>query len=296
MDIAEKRVYDDAAGRVRLAVATGSGLAIVGISGDAVGEFGLALRDSVRAIAPVGEGRLLVATADSVALVALADDGSIAAVDRSVPTGLGGASALSVAEGAAFAALDDGTLRRAPLDDLVSTTDGDAPASGDRWRTVGTVPPVRRADGPLLATAEGVYRATTDGLAHVGLEDVRDVAAAGPYAAAESGLYRLGPGWTAERGDATERVTAAVGAAGGEPEPAHAVQDDRLLERVDGAWVERSVPNSGPIADVAYAPAEHQPAATYAVAADGTVLVDAGDGWRSRSLGLPGVEGCTVVE
>lgn len=281
MDIAEKRIFDDAAGRTRLAVGTGSGLAIVGLSGDAIGEFGLALRDPIRDLAAAGAGRLLVATDEDVLLVRVAAGEAVAAVEAVTETGGGATDAVAVADDAAsaadpvaavLAAGPDGVVRRAPL----------AHGVGD-WTALGEAD-VRAADGRLLATADGVSRAGADGIDHVGLDDARDVAAAGPYAATADGCYRLGPGWTRELDGGFDLVEA--GTAG---ERAHAAAGETLRERTGDGWVEAEWPATAPVAGVAYGEA------TYAVAADGTVLVDAGEGWRTRSIGLPDVTGCVVV-
>lgn len=286
MDIAEKRVFDAAAGRTRLAVGTGAGLAVVGISDDVIGEFGLAIRDPVRDLAAAGEGRLLVATGTDVLVVRLAG-GDVAATADVVESGAGPADAVAVVDRgalagggsavAAIAAGSDGVVRRASLADA----DADSPARD--WTALGEAD-VRAADGRLLAAADGVYRIGDDRIDHVGLDDVRDVAAAGPLAATADGCYRLGPGWTRDL-----EGTFDVVAADRDRDRAHAASGTDLSERTDDGWAEAAWPLAAPVAGVAYGEA------TYAVAADGTVLADAGDGWRTRSIGLPDVTGCVVV-
>jgi len=291
MDIAEKRVFDAAAGRTRLAVGTGAGLAIVGVSGDVVGEFGLAVREPVRDLAAAGErsdggdGRLLVATEEDVLVVTVAGGDDVAAIDGAAETGAGPADAVAVADGAATVAGSDGTVRRASLDD----GEGGSPSDLD-WTAIGQAD-VRAADGRLLAAADGVYRVGTGGRAggdaaldHVGLDDVRDVAAGGPFAATGEGLFRLGPGWTRELEGAFDLVAAdPVG------DRTHAIDEGGLRQRTDDGWIEADWPAEAPVAGVAYGEA------TYAMTRGGTVLVEAGDGWRTRSIGLPDVTGCVVV-
>jgi len=297
MDIAEKRVYEASAGRTRLAVATGQGLAVVGISADVIGEFGLALRESVRDVVAVGEGRLLVATEDDLRVVVLGGDG-IAETVGTAATGAGPTEAVSVADvadggaSAVIAAGSDGLVRRVELSALLDAA-ADSDAAVD-WTPLGEAA-VRTADGRLLAAEDGVHRAGADGIGHVGLDDARDVAvpaaaaAFGPLAATAEGLFRLGPGWTAERSGAFD-VVSARSSAPSEGPLAHAGSGEELLERVDGAWGAIEWPARASVADVAYSEE-----AVYAVAKDGTVLVDAGDGWRTRSIGLPDVRRCAVV-
>lgn len=281
MDIAEKRVFDSAAGRTRLAVGTRAGLAIVGSSGDVIGEFGLALREPVRDLAAAGEGRLLVATDEDVLLVRVAAGEDVAALEDVAETGAGAADAVAVADGAAIVAGSDGVVRRAEFDgaDGLDTTEiGEAD--------------VRAADGRLLAAADGVYRVRVAGVGgresdatdHVGLDDARDVAAAGPFAATGDGCYRLGPGWLRDLEGGFDVVAATPD--GGR---AHAAADVDLHERAGDGWVEAAWPADAPVGDLAYGEA------TYAVARDGTVLVDATDGWRTRSIGLPDTRCCVVV-
>ncbi|GAB3689271.1 hypothetical protein GCM10028857_24410 [Salinarchaeum chitinilyticum] len=305
MDIAEKRVYDAAnAGRTRLAVATGQGLAVVGISADVIGEFGLALREPVRDVVAAGDGRLLVATDEDLLVVALGDDG-VAATVSSAGTGAGGTAAVTVADDAVVAAGSDGVVRRAPRSAVLGTAiehaGDDDPAA---WTDLGEAT-VRAADRTLLATPGGVYRAGDSSIEHVGLDDARDVAApangtAGPFAATGSGLFRLGPGWTEERAGAFDLVATVDGAtepasdAGDERGPAaYAAAGTDLLARTDGAWSPIEWPAASPVAGVA---CDDDGNPIYAVAADGTVCADAGDGWRTRSIGLRNVTGCCVVE
>lgn len=255
--LSEKRMYGERRRETRCYVATAMGVAYVAVSDDQIGRFGLAHRCTARDVA-AGDGRLFVATEEDV----LIDEDPREDGGTVEPTGFGPAVAVGGGE-EPLAASPDG--RVAALED-------------DEWRDLDAVPEVRAVDGDLVATADGVYRRDGDGLAHVGLEDVRDVAAAGRYAATDSGVFRERDGWEREvSGSAT--VVASDG------DRAHAVGGGDLLERVDGAWEPAGAPREG-VVDVAY------DEAAFAVTADGTVLVDpvsAKDGapeWRTRSLGL----------
>lgn len=314
MDIAEKRVYETSQGRTRLAVATGQGLAIVGISADVIGEFGLALREPVRDVAALGDGRVLAATDDDLLLVAIGEDG-VAAVVGTESTGAGATDAVAIADDAVIAAGADGTVRRAPIDAVLDADAGD-PQDDARieWTVIGEAS-VRAADGRLLAAADGVYRVEADGIEHVGLDDARDVAApegvdaSGPFAATADGLYRLGPGWVEEREGRFDLVSTAAGppATGGARHRAHAAADGDLIARTDDGWTAVDWPAGAPVAGIAYGADADAAGAdvdagdvddappVFAVAEDGTVLADAGDGWRTRSIGLPDVAGCAIV-
>lgn len=261
----EKRVYGERREATAVYAATGLGLARVAVSGDRAGRIELVRRGTMRDVAGA-DGRLLVATPEDV-LVGTAEGFE--------PTGFGPAVAVGVGADLLVAADPDGRIAR-----LV----------GDDWQDVGTVDGPRRFDGAFLATAGGVARVDSDGLDRLGLDGVRDVAAAGPYAATDGGLYRLDDGeWTTARDGAAELVAA-------DAERAHVVAGDALYEREGDAWVRRDLPVAGRVADVAYGEA------TYAATADGTFLVDAppdatpdgGGGWRHRALGLPDVASVAV--
>jgi hypothetical protein len=193
--------------------------------------------------------------------VATNEDVLIGTSDDVESTGFGPADAVGVGDG--LLAAGDGRLAR---------------YHEDGWSTLARIEAVRGIDGSLLATADGVYR---DDGTHVGLEAVTDVAAAGPLAATGSGLYYLANGWMAALDTAVDVVTAG-------PDVAHAA--GRTLYEGDAGreWRRVEYPVAAPVVDLAYGPA------TYAVTADGTFLVDAGDGWRHRSLGLSDVAGVAV--
>jgi hypothetical protein len=260
----EKRVYGDATGATELAVACDLGVAVVAVSADIVGEFSLAHRCQARDVA-AGPASLAVATAETV-LVGVGGEFE--------PTEFGPAVAVGFDGEALLAAGPDGAVAR---------------RDGRAWTGLGALDAVRAIDGDLVAAAGGVYRATDDGLDHVGLSDVRDVAVGGtPLAATADGCYYLGPGWDRALDGAFEAVA-------GSARRGHAATADALYA-ADGerwgpsdTWDDLAVPVDGPLADVAHGDG------VYAVTDAGTLLVDVGDGWRTRRLGLPGVSGLAVA-
>jgi hypothetical protein len=273
ISIDEKRVYGAKTGTTAVFVATGAGLARVELSDDRVGEFGLVHRGGVRDVAG-HDGRLAAAT-DGDALVGTGD--------AFRPTGFGPATAVGWHDGALVAA-GDGRVARfdaagSAEADATDAATGDEPLDGE-WTTLCEVADVRTVAGDTVAATGGLFR--LDG-SHVGLSDARDYAPAVPLAATGNGLYYLGNGWM----DALPGDVRAVAAA---PDGrAHAATPDALFVRSPGAdgygpdaWAATDLPVDGHVVDVAYGPD-----ATYAVTAEGTVLANAGDGWRDRPLGLP---------
>lgn len=277
--IDEKRVYDEKTGRTDAYVATAAGVARVSVSGDIVGEFSLVHRCTARDIA-AGGAHLAVATAEDV-LVGPPDD-----LGR---TGFESATAVGFRDGPVAAGRGrvarhrgTGAGTRAGVGTGTGTEKRDGNGNGNRddgeWEELGRVADVRAIDGDLLAAADGVHR--LDGT-HVGLSNANDVATAGaPLAATGDGLYRLGNGWM-EVLDGDFRAVASDG------ERAHAATLDVLYGRRDGEWDVVDTPVDDPVVGVAYGEA------VYAVTADGTFLVDAGNGWRARSLGLSGA--CAIA-
>lgn len=273
-EVRESRVYVDQSETVEAYVAAELGVAVAHVSRDKVGEFSLVHRCTARDTATTALG-IAAATDDG---VLVGDDDGFAA------TGFGPAVAVGSYDGGVLAGDEDGGL---------------AHFDGDAWTTVGSVDgDVRSLDGDLVAASNGAYRVTDDGLSAVGLEDARDVAAAGvPLAATPDGLYRLGAGWMdAIDGvfevTASDPVTADAGALG----RAHAATSDALYEHDadsevgDEAWRTRDLPVDSPVADVAYATD-----AVVVLTADGALAVDAGDGFRHRSLGLRDAASLAVV-
>ena len=275
----EDRIYADRLGKSDVFVATEMGVAVVSVSNDRIGQFSLDHRCLAHDVAATG-GRLLVATDEDVLLV---ED----ATDRSYETtGFGPAVAVGFPDGP-VAAGPDGRVARYHEE-------------REEWERVGTVGDVRAIDGDLLAAGDGVYR-VGENLEHVGLDDARDISTAGtPLAATGDGLYRLGPGWTR---DIDGVFTVVAGAAANEnpatdSDRAHAATDETLYERVEGAWKVSPVPADDPLVDVGYV----ADGGVVAVTAAGQMLIDpvaakdGATGWRSRSLGLPGLSALAVPE
>lgn len=264
--IEEKRVYADKAGKTEVFVAGDAGIVVVDVSDDLVGGFSLEYRCAPRDVA-AGGGDVAVATADDV--VALSQG-------EFVETGFGAAAAVG---------FDDGDLLAADADGVVARLSR-GEESPDEWVEIGTVEgDVRAIDGEFVATATGVYRAggsEREGFDHVGLTDVHDVSAGGvPLAAAGDGLYTLGNGWMeALAGDF--HVVASDGDA------AHAATPDALYAR-ETEWTPVDLPIEESIRDVDYAPA-----ATLAVAADGTLLIESERGWRTQNVGVGETVGLAV--
>lgn len=314
-DLAEDRVYDERAGKQLVFAGTGLGVAVVETSGDAIGRFRLVQECDVRDLAGEG-GWLAVATPEDVLARAVGEDDESCASsedsprdedapddedapvgeggdDQWVETGFGPAVAVGFDAGDLLAAAPDGELGRV-VDVAADPTD---------WLAVAEVDgAVRALDGPLVGASDGVYRFTPDGIFDVGLADVRDVSAKGvPLAATGDGLFRLGNGWLRELDDGVDVVAGVGGGDGGGSDGGrdgggddggdggdalalgHAAADDRLYEYRAGSaggWRERTTP-AGPVVDVAYGER------TYALASDGTFLLDRGDEWATRALGLP---------
>ncbi|WP_122089479.1 HVO_0234 family beta-propeller protein [Halalkalicoccus subterraneus] len=154
---------------------------------------------------------------------------------------------------------------------------------GEEWTDIGSLDDVRAANGDLLATGEGVYR-VGDGLDHVGLEGVHDVSVPGvPLAATDAGIYRLGNGWMHEFEGEFDRVSG-IGSPG--ELSLGATLAAGALSTYDGEWHERETPE--PFVAVAVGEA------VYGASSDGTLYVDAGDGWRSQALGVSGIRAMLV--
>jgi hypothetical protein len=277
--IDEKRVFDDAAPPVPVFVAAAQGLVVARLSDDTVGEFSLAKRCTARDLAVGPDGTLVLATDEATLIAPDADP------ERLQETGFGSATTVSVVDDprAVVAADESGRVARLPLpDDAFDTDAGEITETEEDWTGLGTVEDVRAADGRLVAAADGVRRLTESGLDDAGLDDARDVAARGaPLVATGEGLYELGNGWMVAR----EGPFATVATDG---ERAHAVADDgTVLGRSEGgaAWTDLDLPTGDRIVDVTYTPD-----AVVAATDSGSLLANAGDGWRSRAVGVTGVQ------
>lgn len=260
----EKRVYGDTVEETRAFVASDVGVTRVEVAGDQIGRFSMVYDDPATSIAGA-DGRLVVGT-ESEVLIGTGDD--------FVETGFGPADVVGIADGTPLAVSPDGAVGR---------------LQGDDWESIGTVTRPRRMDGDLLATRDGVVR-VADGLVDLGGgTDVRDVAAAGPYAATGHGLLSYADGWTRIAGGDCTIVVA-------DGDRAHAVSDDGLLVASGDDWLVRDLPADAAFADLGYGES------LYAVTADGTFFVyadpdlapDGRGGWRSRALGVRHVVGLAV--
>jgi len=275
--LTEKRVFGDKSGTTDVFVASDTGLVGVSVSADQVGEFGLAHRGAVATVA-AGDRGVLIGTDEGVRHSEPTDGTTPRAQSRAFATldgePFGSAVAVGWGPGGPLAADADGTVA------------GHDPTDG--WVSQGETPGVRAVDGGLVAAADGVYRLTAGGLDHVGLDDARDVAGHGvPLAATASGLFRLANGWQSVQETPVDRV-----ASDGHGH-AHAVGPDGLRRRAgddEGAWVPTELPVGSPAVDVAYGGG-----IVAAVTDDGTLCVDAGDGWRHQLLGVHGVNEIAVA-
>lgn len=240
--IDEKRVHGANTEPMALFVATDIGLARVAVAGERVGEIELRDRRPARDLAFSGE-------------LAVATDEDVLIGESLEKSEFGPATAVG---------FDDELIAAAPDGTVARRIDGE-------WHDCGSVETVRAIDGDLLATDDGIYRLTDDGLQYAGLDRVRDVATAGiPRAATATGLYRLGNGWLDDLdGDFTMVNT--------DGERAHAATPEGFYAHDDGEWrpVERKS-----VAAVAYA------GRVYAGTRDGTLLVETDDGWRDHPLGV----------
>lgn len=276
-DVAHDRVFDDQTGKVDVLVAARLGVVDVELSGDRVGRFGVEHRCLARDVAVDG-GTVAVASDEDLMLAGdLAD--AMVPVDETVSdgartyasTGFGPAVAVDVVDDRVFVASDDGRVLRYE------------PAAGD-WHDLGSVESPRAIDAPLVGADDGVYR-LADGLDYTGLSAVRDVDAhTVPLAATDDGLYALGNGWMKRR-DGAFSVVSTDGVR------AYAADEDGVYRRHDDDWHPVSLPVDEPVADVAFTPD-----AVLVLTEAGTLLADAGDGWRTRSLGVVDAAALAVLD
>ena len=275
VSIEEKRVYRGEDNSTPVYVAGSFGVAVVETSDDLVGEFGLERQCTARDVAS-RRGRIAVAT-DENTLVYGPEGFEPLAVGASTAVGFDGDDLL--------VAREDGAVFR---------------EDGAEWRQLGRLEDVRAIDGPLLASASGVYQAEARDLEHVGLDEVRDVSTAGvPLAATAEGLYTLGNGWMEVASgeflavSATERT--------GRLGRAHAASTDGVVCYEDDEWHAVEVPTDDPVVALDHGNDAYESPkiegsevvnrsdAVYGATADGTFLLSVGDGWRTQLLGLQGV-------
>jgi len=280
--LTEKRVFGSKFGTTALFVASETGLVEVSVSADQIGEFGLAHRGAVGAVA-VDDRGVLIGTDGGVRHSDPDTDEESRTVQSRAFSPLGDASfgdpvAVGWGPGGAVAADTAGVVFEWSRE-------------GGDWHRLGETEGVRAVDGGLLAASDGVYRLADDGLEHVGLSAVRDVAGHGtPLAATADGLFALGNGWQRVETGRFDRV-----ASDGHGH-AHAMGPSGLLRHAEGeagsvvdGWESDELPVGSPVVDVAYGSG-----IVAAVTEDGTLAVDAGDGWRHQLLGVQGVCGLAV--
>lgn len=284
----ERRLFEPRGQQTAAYVASDLGVVRVDLAPDRIGEFSLVERCEAAA----------VAASDSLVAVGTPERVLIDRSDGFERVGFGPAVAVGVDGQTVFAADPNGAVGR-----LDAAAVGEAGAT-DGWEHVGTVPEPRRFDGRLLAAGDGVYRvdderSRLDDAGSLESAGARDVAAAGPYAATDSGVFRLG-------GDAWQQeYEGAASVVASDGERTHALAAEGLLERdggqssdaAGGSWQRLALPDGAEPVDLAHG------ASLLAVTGDGRFLVAAADdqatdgrgGWRSRTLGVRGVVGLAVV-
>ena len=289
ISIEEKRVYSGSAGRTDVFVASGLGLVRVAVSGDKVGEFTMVTRGTVRdvAVTPRSDApdRIAVATDEDLRVGSLAAEDHVAGDELDLTdAGVGPTVAVDDHDGDFLVASGDGG---------VSVVDAETDErSIDR---IGSVDDPHAVDAPLVAAADGVHRVVGDdpaaaSLSKVGLAAVRDVAGAGvPLAATADGLYYLGNGWMDARSGAADVV-----AADGEGH-ALAATEEGFYRHADDAWGPDSWDLAALPVDERVVAAGYGPGVALAITEEGTLCVDAGDGWRHQVIGARDVEGIAAT-
>ena len=270
LSIEEKRVFSSKAGKTEVFVAAGVGCVVVDVSGDRVGGFRVDHHCTARDVAG-RDGRIVLATDEDVLLAPGYD-----ALSFGPAVGVGLTSDAVVAVG------EDGHVGTLAFD---AALDG-----ATSWRTVGSVDDPRAVDGRLVAAEDGVFRVSGRDLRHAGLDDVRDVAAAGPFAATGDGLFYLGNGWMEIEDGQWDLVDAAPDGR------AHAVGAAGIRRRTEadgGEWlpVDRTESLATDETPVEFAYGDD---IVCAGTDGGTFLVDAGDGPRTQVLGLRDVGGVAI--
>ncbi len=283
--LTEKRVFGSKHGTTELFVASETGLVGVTVSADKIGEFGLTIRGETTAVA-ASEAGVLAAGKPGV---------------QYSPPNDGDATAQSRVFETAGSEVDDPVvdLTWGPEGPVAVTatqvwvptawsTDDSVVDTDVSWEPVGELEEIRAVSGSLVAASDGVYRLTDEGLDHVGLTAVRDIAAHGtPLAATDEGLFSLGNGWQQVAAGAFRRV----GSDG--HGHARAVGDGKLLQSDTAstdAWTDDELPVDARVVDVGYGGG-----VVAAITDNGTLCLAAGDGWRQQLLGVRGVAGVAVA-
>lgn len=267
MTVEEDRIYDDRREGAVAVVASELGVVVVELAGSQIGRFRVDRRGDARDV-----------DADEVVAVATDEDVYVYdpdAEDPYRPTDFGPAVAVGVDGDNPVAATADRRICR--------RVDGD-------WFDLATIDhDVRAVNGDLVAAADGIYRADPDGLDHVGLDDGRDVAWRGPYAATGDGLYELANGWMKACDGAFDVVACSP-----DRDRAHAASGSDVYAREDDEWVPIEVPADAPVAGFGYAAGDVP--ATYAITVEGRMLArEVGDEeWRTRHVGVDGVRGLAI--
>lgn len=259
-DIDEKRIFTEKTTERVAFVAAELGLLIVRLAADRVGDYGIAQRCSPHDLATSGTNIALAAED-----VYLGDETGIEPTDFGPSAAVGNHS---------------GVVAASPEGDLARYT-----TSPPGWEALGTLDGVTAIDGDLIGTESGVYRLPE--LTPVGLDQVRDIETNGiPLAATQTGLYRLGNGWMDVLAGDFQMVS---GPADGDF-PTYAATPTTCYEYRDGDWQSLELPTTAPIVDAAFGDCP------YLLAADGTLIANAGDGWRPHPVGITKAIGIAIPE
>lgn len=259
-DIDEKRIFAEQTTAQVAFVAAELGVLTVRLAEDRVGDYGIARRCSPRDIAASGT-RVALAAED----VYLGDEKEIAGTDFGPSVAVGDSA---------------GVIAASPHGDLARYHE-----ASPHWEDIGAVAAVTAIDGDLVGTESGLYRLPA--LTPAGLDEVRDIDASGlPLAATKTGLYRLGNGWM----DVLTGDFQMVSGPANDEFPTYAATPSTCYEHHEGEWQPLELPTTAPIIDAAFGDCP------YLLAADGTLLANGGNGWRSHPLGVTGAVGIVIPE
>lgn len=259
-NIDEKRIFAEKTTDRVAYIAADVGLLTVRLAEDRVGNFGITQRCSPEDIA-VYHNQVALAAED----VYLGD------ADGIEPTNFG--ASVAVGDGS-------GLLTASPGGTLAQY-DADPP----HWESIGKLSSVTAIEGDLIGTESGIYRLPE--LTDVGLDRVRDIDTTGvPLAATQTGLYRLGNGWM----DDIDGDFHMVSSPPARDYATYAATPNTCYKRHEGEWHPLELSTTEPIVDAAFGDCP------YLLAADGTLLANAGEGWRSHPLGVTGAVGIAIPE